>query len=107
MHLQRVQADAVRLLPRSEWKSSHTSGSPTITTGPDAGDSIALDHVRPRSIVPELAARFYNLEAVPSGANLSKSKKIGKRELDLARRWNSQGLMAAAGLKTVEMAWRR
>lgn len=41
-------------------------GAPTITKGPHAGDSIALDHVLPRAIVPELAARFYNLEAIPS-----------------------------------------
>jgi hypothetical protein len=48
-------------------------GSPTITLGERAGDTIALDHVLPRSIVLELAARFYNLEAVPSKTNLAKS----------------------------------
>lgn len=33
-------------------------GSPTITKGDNAGDGIALDHVLPRAVVPELAARF-------------------------------------------------
>jgi len=41
-------------------------GSPTITKGDHAGDDIALDHVLPRAVVPELAARFYNLEAIPA-----------------------------------------
>jgi len=40
-------------------------GSPEIMEGPHAGDSIALDHDLPKSVVPELAARFYNLEAIP------------------------------------------
>ena len=57
-------------------------GSPTITKGEHAGDSVALDHVLPRAVVPELAARFYNLEAIPAKANLAKSAKVGQRELD-------------------------
>lgn len=67
-------------------------------------DSVALDHVLPRSVVPELAARFYNLEAIPAKANLAKSAKIGQRELDLARRWQKAGLLSAAGLAAVEAA---
>ncbi|MES2920077.1 MAG: hypothetical protein V4819_00925 [Verrucomicrobiota bacterium] len=77
-------------------------GSPVITQGPHAGQAIALDHVLPVSIVPELAARFYNLEAIPAGANLSKSNKIGQREMDLARRWQREGLLSAKGLKAVD-----
>lgn len=73
-----------------------------ITKGEHAGDSIALDHILPRSIVPELAARFYNLEAIPSKVNLQKSAKIRKRELQLARRWQREGLPSAKGLKAVE-----
>lgn len=61
-------------------------GSPKITKGDHAGEGIALDHVLPRAVVPELAARFYNLEAIPDRANLQKSDKIGQRELELARR---------------------
>jgi hypothetical protein len=55
-------------------------------------------------LVPELAARFYDLEAIPARVNLAKSAKIGKRELDLARRWNRDGLLSAAGLAAVEAA---
>ncbi len=79
-------------------------GSPAITRGEHAGDSIALDHVLPRAVVPELAARFYNLEAIPSKTNLKKSAKISKRELELARRWQKEGLLSAQGLKAIEAA---
>jgi hypothetical protein len=77
-------------------------GSPIITKGEHAGDSIALDHVLPRSLVPELAARFYNLEAIPAKDNLRKSSKITAREIALARRWQREGLLTAEGLKAVE-----
>lgn len=66
-------------------------GSPTITKGDHAGTGIALDHVLPRAIVPELAARFYNLEAIPAKENLRKGAKITEREVALARRWHRRG----------------
>jgi hypothetical protein len=69
-------------------------------------DGIALDYVLPRAVVPELAARFYNLEAIPAKANGRKGAKIGQRELDLARRWHREGLLSAAGLAAVEEAAR-
>ncbi len=79
-------------------------GSPTITIGEHTGTGIALDHVLPRAVVPELAARFYNLEAIPAKENLKKSSKITEREISLARRWQKEGLLSAAGLAAVEMA---
>ena len=77
-------------------------GSPKITQGQKAGDTIALDHVLPFAVVPELAARFYNLEAIPSKENLRKSAKITAREFTLAKRWNREGLLSAEGLEAVE-----
>lgn len=79
-------------------------GSPTITQGPHAGESVALDHILPRSIVPELAGKFFNLEAITAKANRSKSAKITAREVELARRWNRDGLLSADGLAAVEPA---
>ena len=79
-------------------------GSPVITIGEHAGAAIALDHVLPRAVVPELAARFYNLEAIPAKENLRKSDKITVRELLVARRWAKEGLLSEAGLDAVEMA---
>jgi hypothetical protein len=79
-------------------------GSPKITLGEHAGDSIALDHVLPCAVVPELEARFYNLEPVPAAVNRAKSAKITQREIDLARHWHKSGLLSAAGLAAVERA---
>jgi hypothetical protein len=76
--------------------------SPIITKGESIGDLIAIDHVLPHSIVPELAARFYNLEAIPSKKNLLKSAKITEREVNLARRWHRQKLRSLNGLRAVE-----
>jgi hypothetical protein len=56
----------------------------------------------PRSIVPELAARFFNLEALPAPENLAKAAKVGRRELDLAHRWHREGLLSTGGMKAVE-----
>ena len=81
-------------------------GSPQISKGKHSGDSIARDHVLPRSIVPELEARFYNLEALPARENLAKSAKITDREVTLARRWKREGLLSAAGLAAVEGSWK-
>jgi hypothetical protein len=78
------------------------SWAPTITKGEHAGDSIALDHFLPTAVVPELAARFFNLETPPAHENQAKSAKIGRRELELARRWHREGLLPAAVLKAVE-----
>lgn len=72
-------------------------GSPTINKGPHTGDEIALDHVLPRAVVPELAARFYNLEAIPARVSLTKSAKFTEREILLARRWKRDGLLSAEG----------
>ena len=76
--------------------------SPIITKGESIGDLIAIDHVLPHSIVPELAARFYNLEAIPAKKNLLKSAKITEREVNLARRWHRDSLISPEGLKAFE-----
>jgi hypothetical protein len=54
--------------------------------------------------VPELAGKFYNLEAITAKANRSKSAKITAREVELARRWNRDGLLSADGLTAIEAA---
>jgi hypothetical protein len=51
-----------------------------------------------------LAAKFYNLEAIPAKENLKKSDKITEREVNLAKRWQRDGLLSAAGLVAVEAA---
>jgi hypothetical protein len=75
--------------------------APTITKGPYAGEIVTGDHIIPRSVCPELDNALYNLEMMPLTLNQKKSAKIGQRQIDLARRWNQDGLLSDAGLKAV------
>jgi hypothetical protein len=75
--------------------------APTITMGPYAGEIVTGDHIIPRSVCPELDNALYNLEMMPLTLNQKKSAKIGQRQIDLARRWNQDGLLSDAGLKAV------
>ncbi len=73
--------------------------APIITKGPYAGEIVTGDHIIPRSVCPELDNALYNLEMMPLTLNQRKSAKIGTRQMDLAKRWNTDGLLSDAGLK--------
>ncbi|MDA7877882.1 hypothetical protein N9A89_07445 [Akkermansiaceae bacterium] len=75
--------------------------APTITKGPYAGEIVTGDHIIPRSVCPELDNKLYNLEMMPLTLNQRKSAKIGTRQIDLAKRWNQDGLLSDAGLGAV------
>ncbi|MDB4127799.1 hypothetical protein N9594_01485, partial [bacterium] len=75
--------------------------APTITKGPYAGEIVTGDHIIPRSVCPELDNALYNLEMMPLTLNQKKSAKIGQRQIDLATRWNQDGLLSDAGLGAV------
>jgi hypothetical protein len=75
--------------------------APTITKGPYAGEIVTGDHIIPRSICPELDNALYNLEMMPLTLNQKKSAKIGQRQIDLAKRWNADGLLSDEGLRAV------
>lgn len=79
-------------------------GSPPITKGEHAGNAIALDHLLPVSVAPEVAARFFNPEAITADENRRKGAKITEREIALARLWNREGLLSGEGLQAVESA---
>ena len=59
------------------------------------------DHIIPRSVCPELDNKIYNLEMMPLTLNQRKSAKIGQRQVDLAKRWNTDRLLSGAGLEAV------
>ena len=61
-------------------------GSPTIKNGFLAGEEMALDHVLPVALVPELRSAFFNLEAITAKKNLRKGANVGEREKKFARR---------------------
>ena len=73
--------------------------APTIAKGPYAGEIVTGDHTIPRSVCPELDNALYNLEMMPLTLNQRKSAKIGQRQIDLAKRWNADGLLSDAGFK--------
>ncbi|MDA7639651.1 hypothetical protein N8686_03550 [Akkermansiaceae bacterium] len=75
--------------------------APTITKGPYAGEIVTGDHIIPRSVCPELDNALYNLEMMPLTLNQRKSAKIGQRQIDLAKRWNTDGLLSDEGLLAV------
>ena len=75
--------------------------APTITKGPYAGEIVTGDHIIPRSVCPELDNALYNLEMMPLTLNQKKSAKIGQRQIDLAKRWNADGLLSDEGLRAV------
>lgn len=64
--------------PRGLAAKLRKGGSPEITKGEHAGDFIALDHILPRTVVPELTARFFNPEALPARDNLGLPELDGK-----------------------------
>jgi hypothetical protein len=51
------------------------------------------------SVCPELDNALYSLEMMPLTPNQRKSAKIGQRQIDLARRWNRDGLLSDEGFK--------
>lgn len=75
--------------------------APTITKGPYTGDIASVDHIIPRSIVPELDERLYNLEFMPSRMNGKKGNGIGQRQRALAVKWCQLGLVSEKGRSAV------
>ena len=75
--------------------------APTITKGPYAGEIVTGDHIIPRSVCPELDNKIYNLEMMPLTLNQKKGAKITQRQIDIAKRWNADGLLSDEGLRAV------
>lgn len=78
--------------------------APTITKGRYAGEIATGDHIIPRSVTPELDNCLFNLEFMPLTLNQRKGAKISQRQIQLARRWHSEGLLSYDGLGKVEEA---
>ena len=76
--------------------------SPTVKKGPYKGDELSVDHIIPRSVVPELDNVIANLELLPLRVNERKNAKIGSRQRSLAKQFYQAGLLSGSRLKTVE-----
>ena len=74
--------------------------------GPYKGESATGDHIIPRSVCPELDNKLFNLEFMPETLNQNKAAKVGDRQVQLARRWQRQGVLSEAGVIAVKNAAR-
>jgi hypothetical protein len=75
----------------------------TVRYGPYAGDQLSVDHIIPRSVVPELDKVIANLELMPARMNSKKNVSIGQRQRDLAGKLRKAGLLSEAGLNAVRL----
>jgi hypothetical protein len=72
-----------------------------VMKGPYRGDELSVDHIIPRSVVPELDNVIANLELMPLRLNEKKNAKIGERQRDLAKKLHHAGLLSRNGLAAV------
>ena len=79
-----------------------TGNAPRVGKGEYAGEVLTAVHVLPRSKVPELDNRLYNLRFLPETLNQRKGAKITQRELEMAREWHSIGLLSSEGLAAIK-----
>jgi hypothetical protein len=76
--------------------------APTVRRGPYRGEKLSVDHIIPRTVVPELDNLIANLELMPLKMNEGKNATIGARQVDLARKLHQAGLLSSGGLRAVE-----
>lgn len=74
----------------------------TVKRGPYAGDQLSVDHIIPRSVVPELDCVIANLELMAQGMNSKKNAKIGSRQRSLAVKLHGARLLSESGVRVVE-----
>ena len=97
----RVILERLGCLDEAGMTKLRKGNAPTITKGPYAGEIVTGDHIIPRSVTPELDNTLYNLEMMPLTLNQKKAAKVTQRQIDLAKRWNKDGLLSNEGLKDV------
>jgi hypothetical protein len=85
-------------------KDMRRGRAPTIQRGPYAGDELSVDHIIPRTVVPELDNVIANLEVLPLKLNQKKNSKVGERQTALAEKLHAAGLLSADGLEKVKRA---
>jgi len=81
-----------------------TGNAPTITAGKHSGEIASVDHILPRSVVPELDSRLYNLRFMPEPMDGAKGNTIEGWQVLLAREWGEKGLLSEEGVSAVEKA---
>ena len=70
--------------------------SPIIGRGPYSGQKAEVDHIIPRSHVPQLDKDFANLELLPFALNRAKTNHVTSRQVSLGQRLAEAGVISAA-----------
>ena len=95
-------AEQLRCLDDEGMKEMRKGNAPTVNRGPYKGQQLSVDHIIPRSVVPELDCVIANLELLPLRVNESKNAKIGQRQKALAKKLHEAGLLTKEGWKAVQ-----
>ena len=95
-------AEKLGCLDESGMNDMRRGQAPTVRKGPYRGDQLSVDHIIPRSVVPELDNVVANLELLPLRMNEKKNAKIGKRQKSLAKQLHQAGLLSTSSLIEVE-----
>src|SRR5512133_3179737 len=83
-------------------RNMRKGGAAIVRRGSDRGDELSVDHIIPRSVLPELDNVIANLELMPLRANERKNANLGARQLDLGRKLQRAGLLSKEGLRLLE-----
>jgi hypothetical protein len=89
----RTIAERLGCLDAEGMENLRRGKSPTITRGPYAGEKLTVDHIIPRAVAPTLDKVLANLELMPHSLNIRKGAKVGQRQIDLANKLQSAGLL--------------
>lgn len=97
----RVFAERLGCLSDAGMEKPRHGRAPVVEFGPYKNDVLSVDHIIPRSVVPELDTSLANLELLPRRMNLKKSDSIGERQLDLAAKLQKIRLISDEGFQAV------
>ena len=75
--------------------------APTITQGPNAGETMTGTNIIRRSVCPELGNCLFNLEFSETLTEKT-SNQISQRQIDLAKKWHGMRLLSEDGLDAIE-----
>ena len=97
----RIIAERLGCMDEEGMTKLRSGKAPTIRSGPYTGDVLSVDHIIPRSVCLELDTTLANLELMPLRMNREKSSSIGQRQVDMAKKFHSAGLLSKQGLDAV------
>lgn len=94
--------DGLRMLTPENLEKLKRGNAPVVMRGPYTGQIAEVDHIVPLAQAHELGNELANLEMLPAALNRAKSDKVGERQMALARRFRSAGLISAESMARLE-----